>query len=51
VKEKRRTRFTIFLAVVIVALVLGDNRTALGVAAGAAIIWSITEYIERNKNN
>jgi ABC-type branched-subunit amino acid transport system permease subunit len=53
VKEKRRTRFTILLAVVIVALIIGDRDTALGMAVGAAIIWSITEYIERqrDKNN
>ena len=46
-----KTRFGIFIAVAITAILIGDIGTAIGMTAGAAVIWGIVEFVDRNKTS
>jgi hypothetical protein len=44
-----KMRFGLFIAIVVTAIIIGDIGTAIGMTAGAAIIWGIVEFVERKK--
>ena len=44
-----RMRFGLFIAIAVTAIIIGDIGTAIGMIAGAAIIWGIVEFVGRKK--